>query len=174
MRKILFFLRELEAGDIDWIIATSDKMTLTKGTVLINEERYVQALYILCRGKLTVASSPHPELPITTLSVGDLVGELSFLDARPPNATVTAVTDSVVLALPKTKIEDKLTHDLGFAVRFYRALGVLVAARLRRTVHLLSQYGDHGEVEELDERSEGDVALAEQWFDFLIRRVESG
>jgi len=170
MRKILFFLRELDAEDIDWIIGSGEIMTLPQGQVLINEQSYSQALYILCRGELTVSIGARPDATIATLNVADMVGELSFLDARPPNATVAAASESVVLALAKSKVEGKLAEDLGFAVRFYRALAVLIAARLRRTVSHL-WYADDKAGADPDETTKMDVILAEQWFDFLIKKL---
>jgi CRP/FNR family cyclic AMP-dependent transcriptional regulator len=60
-----------------------------------------------------------------------VVGEMSLVDSAPPSATITASGDGLALFLDKTKLMQKLDHDEGFASRFYRALAVFVADRLR-------------------------------------------
>ena len=59
---------------------------------------------------------------VATLRSGEVLGELSFLDSRPPSASVIATTEVTVLALSRQKLNAKLAADAPFAARFYRAL----------------------------------------------------
>jgi len=109
---------------------------------------------------------------IAVLEQGELVGELSFLDSRPPNATVTAARETTVLAVPRWKLDAKLEEDAEFAARFYRALGVLLANRLRKTVsHLGFPHPESLKGVNLqDQKSLDSAALAEDWLDFILRK----
>lgn len=114
---------------------------------------------------------------ITTLGCGEVVGELSFLDSRPPVATVTAEETSEVLSLSRDRLQAQLDSDPGFAARFYRALGVFMAHRLRRTVRQFGYGGDQSLVQtyEYDDELDADlldqVSLAGARFDWMMRRL---
>src|SRR5207245_5371051 len=77
-------------------------------------------------------------------------GEISFVDSRPPSATVTAITDSVVGAVPIEALEHKLKRDAPFAARFYKAIAVALADRLRVTsvLGLRSNVKEAGETDD--------------------------
>jgi len=176
MRRVLYFLKELEAKDIDWFIANGVKNTIPAGMVLINENQYVSALYLVTKGALIVTVPSQQGAEIAILNQGELVGELSFIDSRPPNATVTASTESTVLAIPRWKLEAKLEEDPEFGARFYRALGVLLANRLRKTVsHLGYPHPESLKGVHIQDQKELDgAALAEDWLDFILRKFNDG
>src|SRR5262249_52673748 len=71
----------------------------------------------------------------------------------PPSAPVAAVGESVVLALPKAVLQRRLADDMPFAARFYRALAIFLADRLRTTTRRLG-YGQPGDGD--DEASAAD------------------
>jgi CRP/FNR family transcriptional regulator, cyclic AMP receptor protein len=49
----------------------------------------------------------HTAGEIAWLGVGEVVGEMSFLDAAPPSATVTALGDGLALFLDKEALARK-------------------------------------------------------------------
>lgn len=175
MRKALFFLGILSDSDIDWMIAAGRRQPIAAGTILIKEGIPVDAIYILLDGALTVSAAALGQVEIARLRSGEVVGEMSFVDARPPSATVKALEDSVVLSVPRAELNTKL-QDADFAARFYRALAVFLADRLRSTVGWLG-YGKrelHRQVDEEDELGsdvlEG-VAMAGARFEWLLQRL---
>lgn len=170
MSKVLYFLREFEAQDIDWFISVGHRLTLPSGEALIRANEAIDAIYILIDGALQVRIGSAID-PIAQLDVGELVGELSFLDSRPPNATVVASSECIVMSIPRLLVESKLKKDAPFAARFYRAIGVLLAGRLRQTVINLGF--PHGQPEALPSVPDPDLALAEDWFTFLMRKLKT-
>jgi len=56
---------------------------------------------------------------------------MSFLDNRPASATVAALEDSTLLAIPRADFEDDLPKDPALAARLYKGLAMIVAGRLR-------------------------------------------
>ncbi len=178
MEKVLFILAELNDDDIDWILETGSREEIPAGTVLIYEGKTIDAVYILLEGELSVKTKATGDRELANLLSGEVVGEMSFVDTRPPSATVTAKQDSIVLSLPRKQLATKLIHDVGFASRFYRAMAVFLSHRLRLTVKQLSIQPSSGPVslpdDELADEARAGVALAKNRLDWLLRRLKDG
>ena len=76
--------------------------------------------------------------PVARLGVGEIVGEMSIVNSAPPSATVAAEGECLILLLDKKILLQKLTTDAPFGCRFYNALAVFLADRLREMGHRLS------------------------------------
>jgi CRP-like cAMP-binding protein len=139
MRKALFILGMLDDSDIDWMIAAGKRQRIPAGTTLINEGLQIDYIYIVVDGTFAVRVSALGGKEIAQLRAGEVVGEMSFVDVRPTSASVVALEDSLVLSIPRTSLNERL-NDPGFAARFYRALAVFLANRLRSTTARLG-YG---------------------------------
>jgi len=138
MRKVLYIFGLLTDGDVEWIARTGTRRTLQAGEVLIEEGKPVDSVIILLEGELLVTVRGVGE--VARLGTGEIVGEMSFVDAAPPSATVAARNQCLALFLGKAALAQKLRTDVAFAARFYRALAVFLADRLRGTVRRLG-YG---------------------------------
>jgi CRP/FNR family cyclic AMP-dependent transcriptional regulator len=177
MRKALFFLGILNDSDLDWMISHGTKQEIAEGSMLIQEGRPVDAMFIVLNGKLTVSTSRTGK-ELARLMCGEVVGEMSFLDSRPPSASVKAIEKCSVLSISQKRLNEKLERDFAFAARFYRALGVFLSDRLRATVGLLG-YGPASKLEEQEYADEVDpetldrVDLAAARFDWLQRKLQS-
>ena len=101
MRKVLFLFGQLNDDDVEWMLRAGRKRALRDGEVLIEQGVPVEDVYILLEGHLAVWLKPRrgPEKEIARLNAGEIVGEMSFVDARPPSATVKAVEDSTVFGI---------------------------------------------------------------------------
>ncbi len=178
MEKVLFILAELNDDDIDWILETGSREEISAGTVLIYEGKAIDAVYILLEGELSVKTKATGDRELANLLSGEVVGEMSFVDTRPPSATVTAKQNSIVLSLPRKQLATKLIQDVGFASRFYRAMAVFLSHRLRLTVKQLSSQAGSGPVslpdDELADEARVGVALAKTRLDWLLRRLKDG
>lgn len=147
MRKVLFILGQLNDADIDWLAKVGRKMRVSAQTTLIREGEPMETLYIVLDGLLSVTDVELGGQEIARLPAGEIIGEISLVDSRPPSATVTAITETILLAIPKQQLLAKLEQDVGFAARFYRAIAIFLADRLRNTVTRLG----YGQTEALDE-----------------------
>lgn len=182
MRKVLFLFGQLNDDDVEWMLTAGSKRFVSAGGVLIQQGVPVDALFILLTGTLAVwlQGRRGPERELARLSAGEIVGEMSFVDARPPSATVKAREDSTVFALSKSILNRKLAADSGFAARFYRALAIYLSTTVReRHRDLGTGVGGGGEPEEEDDVDELDpnvldgVYLAGERFDRMVKRVMS-
>jgi CRP-like cAMP-binding protein len=162
--------------DIDWLMAHGRKERVPAGTVLIREGQPVDSLYIILDGVLEVSGpAVGSERPIR-LGCGEVLGEVSFVDSRPPMATVTAAAETTVLTIPRTDLKRKLAEDAEFAARFYRSLAVFLAHRLRSTGRRLAYgreqplYADVEYEDELGAEVLDNLAVAGARFDRVLQR----
>lgn len=176
MRKVLFLLGQLNDSDLEWMLANGHKERLQRGVTLIQEGQAVEALYILLAGTLEVSGAGiDPKNPIK-LICGDVVGEVSFVDSRPPSANVKAGEEAVVLAVPRSALTRKIESEPEFAARFYRSIAVFLAQRLRNTMHHLG-YGkaqplrDEEQEDELGDDVLDSLHLAGHRFDRVLQQL---
>jgi len=179
MRKALFFLGILNDADVEWMISAGAKQHLNPGEVLIQEGKAATSVFLVLEGVLSVVARAAGNKEVARLRSGEIVGEMSFVDSRPPSATVQAVEPSSVLAIPRIGLEARLSQDAPFAARFYRAMAVFLSDRLRSTVGLLG-YGSGQTLEdeasyadEIDTAVLDNVSLAGARFDLLQRRLRA-
>jgi CRP-like cAMP-binding protein len=177
MRKVLFLFGQLNDDDVEWMINTGRRQPVARGEVLIRQGVPVDALFILLEGRLSVLLG-RQEREIARLNAGEIVGEMSFVDARPPSATVRGLEDAIVFAISKAVLQSKLERDTGFAARFYRALAIYLSTTVRERHQGINgevseaqddAYG--GDADELDPNVLDGVYLAGERFDRMVKRV---
>jgi CRP-like cAMP-binding protein len=171
MRKVLFIFGQLVDTDIDWLAKNGRRRRLDAGSVLIREGVPVDTLYIVLEGRLTVIQGPR-ERDIATLEAGEMVGEMSFIDARPPSATVRASTDVVVFAISKQVLQQHLGQNIAFAARFYKAVATFLSDRVRLAT--LEEEADPESVHELDDSVLDNLDRAGARFDALGKQLLDG
>ena len=172
MRKALYIWGELDDSDIEWLAENGSREHIPAGTSLIREGQPVDSLAVVLDGRLVVTAGDGTE--VASLFAGEIVGEISFVDSRPPSASVTAGQDSQILLVPRDILRAHLSKDTAFAARFYRALAVFLADRLRVTTARFG-YGSSAETEdaadELAEDQIESVDMAALRFDKMLKRL---
>ncbi|MGE5655363.1 MAG: cyclic nucleotide-binding domain-containing protein [Actinomycetota bacterium] len=172
-KKALFILGQLNNLDLEWIIKKGRKEKIKIGHILIHEGRQIDALYIVLSGTLSVLMESNSNKELAQISSGEIVGEISFLDTRPPLATVKAIEESQLLAIPRMQLSAKLQQDMGFAARFYKGISLCLSDRMRGTVRLL-EYGRDIEEHIMDQQEDvnpsvlENLALAQAKFNWLL------
>jgi len=177
MRKVLFMFGELRDADVEWLAEAGRVVTVPPGHRLLHQGVQSESLFILLDGRVAIEVKGLGE--ISRIGAGEILGEVSFVDSRPPLATVTCLTPTRVLDVPRRQIHEKLAADDHFAARFYRAVAVFLADRLRGR----SQAPTSG-ARALDEdvEAEGEmefdvldkVTLASARFERLLHLLERG
>jgi CRP-like cAMP-binding protein len=173
MRKALHLLGILEDIDIDWIATNGTVRSVIAGSVLIQERKAIDSLFILLDGQLSVTVGGNKGRHITNLLPGEIVGEISFVDKHPPSASVSATVNSQVLAISRELLSAKLAKDPAFAMRFYHSVATFLADRLYVTVGRFG-YGSAQQdvdVDELPAASLDEIDLATVRFDKLLKRL---
>jgi CRP-like cAMP-binding protein len=129
MRKVLYIFGLLTDADVEWIARNGRRRIVRDREILIREGRPVESIILLLRGEFVISAQATGE--ISRLGVGEIVGEMSFVDSAPPSATVTAAGECLALFIDKATVARKLDADAAFGCRFYRALAIFLADRLR-------------------------------------------
>jgi CRP/FNR family cyclic AMP-dependent transcriptional regulator len=151
MKKALYILAELSDRDFEWLMQAGRRRILHADDILIHEGEPSDALYVILTGQLGVFSAALAGEELATLTAGEIVGEMSLIDSRLPSATVKAMEESVMWAIPRTQLNAKLSKDVAFACNFYRAMAILLCDRLRTTVDHLGNSSAKEFNRELDE-----------------------
>jgi CRP/FNR family cyclic AMP-dependent transcriptional regulator len=175
MRKALHLMGILDDVDIDWLASNGLLQSIDTGTTLIHEKKAIEALYVLLEGQLSITVGGVHGKEIAVLFPGEIVGEISFVDTRPPSASVTALHDSHLLVIPRQALMVKLGKDTGFAARFFHAIAKFLADRLYVTV---GRYGygsaqQDADVDELPDAAMDEIDLAAVRVDKLLKRLRS-
>jgi CRP-like cAMP-binding protein len=102
---------------------------LEPGEVLVPQGTSDNHLYVIVRGALGVVrdAGTSEHVTLLTLTAGDLVGELSFIDETPHYASLVATTPTRVFGLERQRLETLLATE---PVIVYRVMRAIV-----RTVH---------------------------------------
>ncbi|MGZ5032061.1 MAG: cyclic nucleotide-binding domain-containing protein [Usitatibacter sp.] len=172
MRKVLFIFSVLGDTDVEWLAQAGERVHVDPGTVLIPLASRVDSIYFVLEGRLVVRTQSRET--IGTLESGEIVGEMSLVDPAPTTVSVEVVKESTLLRIPDSVVREKLSSDPGFAARFYRALCVFLAHRMRQTTHRMG-YGtaleDTHAKDELNEDLLDNVHLAGARFDRMLKRL---
>lgn len=132
MQQMLFMLDYLSDADLQWMARAGVRQTVPDGHVLVQQGVQTPSLFVILEGRAAV--NVEGLGIIARLGAGEVMGEMSFVDASPPAATVTADGPCTVLALNKSEVHARLGADKGFAGRLYKAFAIFLANRLRATV----------------------------------------
>jgi CRP/FNR family transcriptional regulator, cyclic AMP receptor protein len=173
MQKTLYILAEFSDRDFDWLLTAGRKRKVAAGTTLIQEGMSTDALYIVLDGTLAVLVEALGGEEVARLQYGEIVGEMSFVDSRPPSATVKAVEESLVWAISRLQLTNKLRQDVSFAANFYRAIAVFLSDRLRETVSRLGYNKDQpGAEDDINPEVLKSLEIAQIRLDWLLNRLK--
>ncbi len=175
MRRVLYILGQLTDQDADWLAGVGARRRLLAGDMLVGHGATLDELYIVLDGELSVLSAAGRE--IARVGVGDMLGEMSFVDDSPASASVRALGTVLALAVPRGEIAARMAGDPAFAARFYKAIAVFLADRLRGVMARFG-YGDAGDdaaglppAGELDGQVMDNLHLAGSRFERLLQRL---
>jgi CRP-like cAMP-binding protein len=172
VRKVLFIFSVLGDGDVEWLAQAGERVHVDPGTVLVPLGSRVDYVYFVLEGRLVIKTRAGET--IAHLESGEIVGEMSLVDPAPTAVAVEVVQDATLLRIADSVLRDKLATDSAFAARFYRALCVFMADRLRQTTTRMG-YGaatdDKHAKDELNEDLLDTVHLAGARFDRMLKRL---
>ncbi len=139
MKKVLFLLGHLTDMDIEWMIQNGSKKSLIYKDELINKGADIENIYIILSGQLNILDNNQK---IASIGPGEIVGEMSFLESRPPSVSVIASESSVVYSISRELMNKKLDTDIEFRSNFYYSLALFLSNRLRKTTNQLGYESD--------------------------------
>ena len=161
----------LSAEELNDILRAVRPHSLAPGQRLFTQGDAGDAAYIIQSGTIEVfAEVDGEEIPITTMSTGEVLGELTLLDGSPRSASARACEATQLLALDRTEFDFLRRNLRPAAYQVIRAISQTLCERIRDT-------NDHiGRLLTDDESTvgeEADVALPPTrsgWFRRLFTR----
>jgi CRP-like cAMP-binding protein len=124
-------LADFTEAEFDFLTKVGFTRQIGSGQVLITEGEPSGYIYIVLAGGLLVSRNNQA---ITPVGQGCLLGELEFLSALPPSATVTAQEDSVVFGISGAEISKHTATNRDFAIKMFMLMGGFAAARVREHI----------------------------------------
>ena len=115
---------ELSADELERISRVAVPRSYPRGVRVFHEGDHSDACYIVRSGDLRVTRE-HPDgraIALATLGPGDIFGELAMLDGEARSASVEALSDSELLALPASDVRALLRGSAEITVKLVIAL----------------------------------------------------
>jgi CRP-like cAMP-binding protein len=142
---------ELSEAQLEILADVVASRALAAGEVLVAGGTSDNHLYVLVSGTLAVvrAAGTAEAVTLFTLTPGDFVGELSFIDATPHYASVVAASPARVFGLEREKLEGLLPSHPEVVYRVMRAI-VRTTHQIQRRLSMQSAelmnyiYKQHG------------------------------
>lgn len=123
LRRVPLF-SELSTEEVERISRVAVPRTYPKGVRVFHEGDRSDACYIVRAGDLRVTRE-HPDgraIALATLGPGDIFGELAMLDGEARSASVEALSDCELLALPAADVRGLLQGSTEITVKLVVAL----------------------------------------------------
>ena len=166
MKKVLFLLGHLKDLDIEWMIHNGIKKKLNNQDELISKGKTVDNIYIVLSGNLAITNGNQS---IASVGPGEIVGEMSFIESRPPSVSVSASEPSEVYCISKELMDKKLNSDIEFKSNFYYSLALFLSNRLRQTTSKLG-YGAPEEEDLIDTNVLDGISQAGSRFSQILHK----
>jgi CRP/FNR family cyclic AMP-dependent transcriptional regulator len=176
MKQVLSILGLLSDSDIDWLVSAGERVDVPLGVEIITEGKHSGRMFIVLEGDVEIIVNGAA---VASMGQGEVLGEISLLDSRPPTATVRAGANAQVLQIAFDKLKPQLDADSGFAARLYRALAVFLAQRMRARTEALKPANDRAlddDVElpdEIDPDVMEEISRAGDRFKWMMDRLKS-
>src|SRR5919108_3185021 len=117
-------LAELSRGEIERISRVAVPRSFPAGVRVFHEGDHSDACYVVRSGDLRVTRehSDGRAITLANLGPGDIFGELAMLDGETRSASVEALEDTELLALPASDVRGLLRDHADMAVKLVVAL----------------------------------------------------
>lgn len=170
MKRVLFILGQLSDIDIEWLIEQGIKTKFSPGEHIINEGESISNFSIILSGSCKVYNKKNTAFEITRLGSGEILGEMSLLDARPPSVSVMSIEPTTTFSISLEKIRRRMEVDTGFAARFYYSISLFLSHRLRKTTSKLGYGLVQDEADEINTEVLSEVAQAGARFGRILNK----
>lgn len=127
--KSIDIFKELEIETLYQILKIAQYVKFGKGEIIIRKGEIGESFYVLLEGKAGVAVNSDKAM-ITTISRGDMVGELGILDKKERTAWVIALEDILALEFDGEAFVSLIKTNNAIAFSMARTL----SQRLRNTL----------------------------------------
>jgi len=128
----------LEPDEVNLIIGVCDERLMIAGENLFLENESGDSLWIVTSGRVDVFKNIRGDIDRTLISlgVGEVTGEISFIDQSRRSAGVRTIMPSEFLVLSRTAFQEVQQNHPKIAAAFFQNLSSILAGRMRITTEL--------------------------------------
>ena len=125
--------RDLDKNELEVVFNHVFEQNVKKDNVLFVEGMPGESLYIIMSGgvEITKETKNNEKILLALMGPGDMVGEMSLIDAEPRSATAVTTEDSVLLVITKRSFNEILRSDSQIAAKILMGLLKVISRRLR-------------------------------------------
>ncbi len=129
LRRVAFFAN-LDPGQLQALSRVAVARSVVAGDPILREAEPGDLFFVIVQGevKVFVDSPDGREVVLTHLQAGEFFGEMALFEGESRSASVTALTDSELVALSRDDFFAALAADFGLTKKILQTL----SARLRR------------------------------------------
>ena len=141
-----FLFKQLSFDETAKLAGHFKEKKYAAGDRIIEENALGDALYVIKKGKVKVTKSDgKKERVLVELGEGELVGEMSLIEAQLTSASVVAKGKVEALVLSRADLDRMMKESPGFALKVYKAFCHVLSDRLRRTSQELFELREKGD-----------------------------
>ena len=144
----LQLFKELTTTELMMVLMVIDKIRYEPGQMIVQEGTAGDSFYIVKEGQVEVRKYDGKgiEHTLATLGPGECFGEIALIDFEPRSASVYAQTACIIYRLTRTDFTNLISHHKEMERKFYKAVALVLAERLRRANEYLTFNLEVGEM----------------------------
>ena len=123
MLEILELLNELHEEDVEWIFSEGVEQNVIANTVIIREGEVPDSIFFVLQGLLGVQNSAISSQPLRLLGLGEVVGEMSYLEKEAASANVTALEVLQMSSIDSTPLFPFMCVHMGGDAQIKQIIG---------------------------------------------------
>jgi len=124
-----YLLRGATLGDIDAVQNISEVLEFEGGEPIVTERDKSQDIMIITAGRARVETREGDLLD--ELRVGDILGEIAFLDGKGRTANVFSLGHSKILVIPAARLKELMKQNTALELVILRNASLALCQRLR-------------------------------------------
>lgn len=168
LREMPLF-KGVEEATIQTLLGRCEKRSVEAGEILVRPDTPIDQMYLILKGKVNVHLDSVDREPLTSLSAGECVGEMSMFDGKAPSAFVRVVEPSEMLVLKRELLWELI--DMSHAVA--RNLLYLLSQRLRATNLAMTEIQEQKRRHERAASRDGLTGLHNRgWLERILARID--
>lgn len=129
------FFKDFTTEELDTLASLVQVYRAERNEAVFIEGRYAGYLCIILSGRLDIIkeTATGQSRPLTEMTAGAVVGEMSLVDHEPNSATVVAAEPTLLAALTLSAINLLTEQDPLLVIKLYRHIAAVISQRLRST-----------------------------------------
>jgi len=144
----LQLFKELTTTELMMVLMAIDKIRYEPGQIIVREGTQGDSFYIVKEGEVEVRKydGKGVEHTLATLGPGECFGEIALMDFEPRSANVYAQKSCTLYRLTRDDFANLISHHKEIERKFYKAIALVLAERLRRSNEYLTFNLEVGEM----------------------------